>query len=229
MQNLKPLILANTLHGFDIHAEDGAIGYIDDIYFNDQSWEIYRIVVDLGRWLPDRKVLLMPETLGQVDWRKKNIEVRMTKEQIHKSPDFDTALPVARQIEKQQNSLFMENNFFPEVLFGMHQYVEPSPGNEQNKDDPHLRSTMILKECSLVSQSHKNLGTLHDFLIDTEAWNIRFLLMKTNDSRFLLAKTDIVQSIEVSDRTITVNHSDDEKNEWQEYDPHYMVLLETVC
>ena len=115
-------------------------------------------------------------------------EVQMTKEQIHKSPDFDTVLPVALHIERRKNLLSMENNFFPEILFGMHQYAEPSPDDKQNKDDPHLRSTKILKECFLISQHNGNIGTLRDFLIDTELWNIRFLLMKTNDSRPAIAR-----------------------------------------
>jgi hypothetical protein len=225
MATIRPLIMANSLHGFTIHAADGALGRIEDFYFNDQTWKIYHVVADLGNWLSDRKVLLLPELLGHADWRKKFIEARTTRELIRNSPDSDTILPVGLQIEKQKNFLIMQEPFIPEALWGMHQYVEPSPFGER-KEDPHLRSTRILKGCAIESDDHKSVGTILDFLIDTETWEIRFILLKADDSRVFLAQPGIVQSIDVANRIITITHPDDERKDWQEYDPHYMALLE---
>jgi hypothetical protein len=225
MATIRPLIMANSLHGFEIHASDGALGRIEDFYFNDQTWKIYHMVVDLGNWLSGRKVLLLPELLGHADWRKKFIEARTTKELIRKSPDSDTVLPVGLQIERQKNQLLMQEPFIPEAMWGMHQYIESSPFAGQN-DDSHLRSTRILKGCAIESDDHKSVGSVLDFLVDTESWEIRFILLKADDSRIFLAHPGIVQSIDVSNRIITVAHPDDERRDWQEYDPHYMALLE---
>jgi hypothetical protein len=224
MQSIRPLILANSLHGFSIQASDGALGRIEDFYFNDQTWKIYYTVVDLGHWLPGRKVLLLPHLLGHADWRKKFIEARTTKEQIRNSPDFETKLPVGMQLERLKDQYIIQHDiFFPEAWWGMHQYVS-SP----SEDDPHLRSTMILKGCTVDSDDHTSVGSVLDFLIDTENWEIRFLLLKANDSRIFLTQPGIVQSINVANRIITVIHPDDEKKGWQEYDPNHMALLETV-
>jgi hypothetical protein len=225
MQNIRPLIMANSLRGFGIHAADGALGHIDDFYFNDQTWKIYHTVVDIGHWLPGRKVLLLPDLLGHADWRKKFIEARTTKEQIRNSPDSDTTLPVGLQIERMKEQFIMQEPFIPEALWGMHQSVAP-PSSTEWKEDPHLRSTWILKGCAVESDDHKSVGSILDFLIDTEAWEIRFLLLKSEDSRIFLVQPGIVQSIDVANRAITVMHPDDEKKEWQEYDPHHMALLE---
>lgn len=224
MRNMKPLILANSLRGFEIHAVDGASGRIDDFYFSDKTWNIIHVVVDFGNWLTGRKVLLVPEVLGHADWRKKHIEAHITKKQVGENPDSDTILPVGLQIDKQINRSIMDTSI-PETYLGMHQYVEV-PAGVKEKVDPNLRSTRILKNCVIVSEDRRSIGILQDFLIDTETWEVRFLLIKTDDDRIFLAETRIVKSIDVSNRTIMVINPDEEKREWQEYDPHYMALLE---
>ena len=227
MKSIRPLILANSLRGFTIHAKDGPLGRIEDFFFNDQTWKIFRVAVDLGHWLPGRKVLLLPHLLGHADWRKKFIDARTTTEQIRNSPDMESALPVGLQIERDMTRFIMQQDtFVPEAWLGMHQYVEPH--SPEQRDDPHLRSTMILKGCAVESDGHKSVGSVLDFLIDTENWDIRFLLLKTGDSRVFLTQVGIVQSIDVANRKITILHPDDGIQDWQEYDPHYMALLETI-
>jgi uncharacterized protein YrrD len=46
------------LRGFAIHANDGEIGSLRDVYFDDQSTLIRYFVVDTGTWLRGRRVLL---------------------------------------------------------------------------------------------------------------------------------------------------------------------------
>ena len=52
--------------------------------------------------------------------------------------------------------------------------------------------------------------------------------MKTMDSRVFLLNPESVISIDVENRKIMIRHPDDVQAEWQEYDPHYMAVLETV-
>src|SRR5664279_4420981 len=108
MHSVKSLIMANSLHGFSIHALDGSLGHIEDFFFNDQAWSIRNVVVDLGTWLPGRKVLLLPDLLGHADWLKKFIETNSTKAAIENSPDWDTSLPVGLQSERQKYQFIMQ-------------------------------------------------------------------------------------------------------------------------
>jgi hypothetical protein len=228
MRNIRSLVLANSLHGFHIHAKDGPLGRIDDFYFNDESWKINHVVVDLGIWLPGKKVLLSPDILGNADWRKKFIEARTNKENIRTSPDADTILPVALQREREIVRTIAEDPFWPEASAGMHQYIPAYIGGDKTVDDPHVRSTRILKDSSIIDENLAYLGSVTDFLVDTETWQIRFMFLKTMDSRVFLVHPESVRSINVENRKITIRHPEDEKAEWQEYDPHYMAVLETV-
>ena len=224
MRNIKPLVLANSLHGFHVHAKDGPLGRIDDFYFNDESWKVDHVVVDLGSWLSDRKVLLSPDILGNADWRKKFLEAHTSKELIRTSPDADTVLPVALQAEREIVRSIAEDPFLPEASLGMHQYIPVRPEGEKPTDDPHLRSTRILKDISIIDENRAFQGSVTDFLVDTDT----FIFMKTMDSRVFLLNPESVISIDVENRKIMIRHPDDVQAEWQEYDPHYMAVLETA-
>ena len=93
MNNIRPLVFANSLHGFHVHATDGPVGKIDDFYFSDESWKIRHAVVDLGSWLPGRRVLLSPDILGHADWRKKFIEAQAGKMSIQANLKAETVPP----------------------------------------------------------------------------------------------------------------------------------------
>jgi len=48
------------LKGFEIQAADGEIGKVDDLFFDERSWRVRYLVVDVGNWLFGRQVLNAP-------------------------------------------------------------------------------------------------------------------------------------------------------------------------
>lgn len=76
------------LQGDSILAADGELGSVDDLYFDDEDWDIRYLVVNARRWIPGRKVLVspiaidrdQPLTLGG------DIHVELTREQISRCP-----------------------------------------------------------------------------------------------------------------------------------------------
>ena len=62
-------MLRNTsaIEGYAIVASDGQIGTVSDFLFDDASWLVRWLVVDTGKWLTGRKVLLPPSVLGHLD------------------------------------------------------------------------------------------------------------------------------------------------------------------
>ncbi len=55
---------ASAINGYAIAASDGRIGTVSDFLFDDASWLVRWLVVDTGKWLSGRKVLLPPSVLG---------------------------------------------------------------------------------------------------------------------------------------------------------------------
>ena len=83
-----------------IHATDGEIGHVRDVYFDDHTWHVRYLVVDTGGWLSGRSVLLAPRVFQPADLNAKLLPTHLTREQIQHSPDIDTDKPVSRQHEE---------------------------------------------------------------------------------------------------------------------------------
>ena len=93
------LLNASAIKGYAIEASDGRLGTVSDFLFHDASWLVRWLVVDTGKWLSGRKVLLPVSALGHLDQGKEEFSVRLTMQQIKDSPDIDADRPVSRQME----------------------------------------------------------------------------------------------------------------------------------
>src|SRR5438552_16940281 len=87
------------LQQFTIGATDGIMGEIKDVYFDDERWAIRYLVVDTGKWLPGRKVLISPFSVRMIEWARGRADVGLTRQQVVDSPNIDTDKPVSRQME----------------------------------------------------------------------------------------------------------------------------------
>jgi uncharacterized protein YrrD len=203
---MKALLFANQLHGFKALSTDGAIGHVDEFYFDDQSWRIRYCVVDIGSWISDRKVLISPAAISGLDWHDKGVIIKATKDQIQKSPAASAELPVARVLEAQIHRHYGWDFFWPELFATPEAYTaqEGSSGEEPKEHDPHLRSTKVLTGISLVTDAGADIGNVHDFLIDAESWTILYTEVNQAKPGRLLLSTSLVQNIDVSTRKIQV-------------------------
>src|ERR1700730_4195433 len=87
------------LIGLSIHASDGELGKVQDVYFDDYRWTARYLVVDAGTWLEERRVLISPISVENIDWDRRSIPVRLTRQQVSASPHIDTDKPISRQHE----------------------------------------------------------------------------------------------------------------------------------
>jgi sporulation protein YlmC with PRC-barrel domain len=75
------------LQGDAIHAEDGEVGSVDDLYFDDEGWDVRYLVVNTRRWIPGRKYLVSPIAIDRArPLEAGDIRVELTREQISRCP-----------------------------------------------------------------------------------------------------------------------------------------------
>ncbi len=195
----------NDLYGFSVLAGDGPIGKVRDCYFDDVTWTVRFIVVETGPGLGGRKVLISPLGIHGVDWAGQTLAASMTLAQVKASPDVDTRKPVSRQHEVEQFAYYGYPYYWGDAqLWGggprpgtsLRGYASSGLPNEPRAtasfvdaqlklhqdrgDDPHLRS------CSAVEKYHLHaidgdIGHVESFLVDDEAWAIRYLVVNTSD------------------------------------------------
>jgi uncharacterized protein YrrD len=99
LKGARMLHSAHSLVGAKIHALDGDMGHIEDLYFDDTDWMIRYIIVRTGSWFSGKDILLSPASVSQVKWDEDAVYMDLTQKQIKDSPDLTSALPVTREQE----------------------------------------------------------------------------------------------------------------------------------
>jgi hypothetical protein len=82
---------AQKIIGYKIEADAELVGDVEDFVLDDQSWAIRQLVVDVGSWRSNRKVLISPEAIERISWNESKVIVKLTNEAVLGSPDFDPA------------------------------------------------------------------------------------------------------------------------------------------
>jgi PRC-barrel domain len=193
-------------------ATDGEIGCVRNFLFDDQSWTIRYLVVDVGSWLARRDVLISVTAIDKPDWEDKKFRVQLTRVQVRHSPDVDSKKPVSRQQEMAMKAYYGWPAWW-KVIEGVFDWQYPIPslpaGREfpvRTNDDPHLRSTEDVA-CYEIWTEDGKIGHVETFIVDEPSWHIGYLDVKTGDwlnSRSILVPTSLVKSVSWADKRMTL-------------------------
>lgn len=85
--------------GYHIHERDDEIGKVEDFILDDHDWTVRYLVIDTGRWLPGKKVLVSPAWIDQIDWAQGAIMVNLDSELIQTAPEYDASTIIGRDYE----------------------------------------------------------------------------------------------------------------------------------
>jgi len=85
--------------GYSIEASDGNVGHVDDFIVDDETWIIRYLVVDAGRWLNGRLVLVAPTWVTHVDWGTRKVAMGIPRQAIAEGPQYDPHQPINREYE----------------------------------------------------------------------------------------------------------------------------------
>lgn len=191
-------MLRNTkqMEGRALRARDGVIGEVKDFYFDDHHWHVRYLVVETGAWLKKRKVLISPDAIGAMDWGLQVFPVDLTMDQVRNSPSIDTDKPVSRQHEETLRqyygwppywgAVFAEGGIATPTLTPTPAANTSEPGLTDGdaplrpKGNPYLRSAKDTTNYHIAASDGK-IGHLEDFLIDDDAWRIRYLVIDTRN------------------------------------------------
>lgn len=200
----------SELVGYSVHSTDGEVGNVKNFFFDDITWEIRYLVVDVGSWLERRDVVLAISTVEQPNRKKKSFNVRLTKEQVQNSPDVDTEKPVSRQQE-----IAMEE-YFGKLAAWVHHNLDwgaPIPTGRKypvhTKEDPHLRSVRDLFGYE-IRGTDGEIGRLEGFIMDDASWHIGYLDIKAGEwllDRSVLIPTRWIESVSWDNCCVNLHHS----------------------
>jgi len=70
---------ASATNKYAVEATDGPIGIVSDFLFDDLHWKVRWLVVDTGKWLTGRKVIVPTHVLSHPDPARQSISVKLTQ------------------------------------------------------------------------------------------------------------------------------------------------------
>jgi hypothetical protein len=220
----------NSLKGYQLGAHDGGIGACSDFLFDDESWIVRYLLADTRKWLPGRKVLVSPISIGKVDVIGRTVDVDLSKEQIKNSPPLEMAAPVSRKYEMFFNKHFGWSDYWDgSGLWGDDTY----PGSlkltkemreiEQSADRrSNIRSTNEVAGYRIHAQDD-DIGHIEDFLVEEETWIIRYLVIDTSNwipgSKRVIVDPNWVDQVRWDDRSVYLRMTKEQIENSPEYDP----------
>ena len=176
-----------TLRGYRLHAVDGTIGEVKECFFDDHHWAVRYLVADTGTWLTGRAVLISPHAIMGVDPDTRTIHVKLTKKQIEDSPALDADVPVTRQFEQAYYGHYGWPVYWGgPFMWGPFPDLERDPSKwgvsegGSSVPDQHLLSTHDVTGYH-IQASDGEVGHVDDFIVDDEAWALRYLVVNTSN------------------------------------------------
>lgn len=85
--------------GFKISSRNGDMGYMQDFIVNDEDWSIKFLVINTKRNFSGKKILVSPEAIDWISWRRKHVSVDMEKEKLAGCPHFDMSFPLNPELQ----------------------------------------------------------------------------------------------------------------------------------
>ncbi|MEJ2208185.1 MAG: PRC-barrel domain-containing protein [Anaerolineae bacterium] len=171
------------LYGYRVRASDGEAGSVEDFYFDDDDWRVRHVIVDLGSWLHERRVVVSSGAVSRPDWETKLLFADLTKEELQNSPAAAEIVPVSRQGDRMLQAEYAttipgmekEDRLVPASLPETPQGRIRVDGHQL---DPHLRSSKEVLGYRIQSRDGQ-VGSVEDLIVDDELWAIRYVVVET--------------------------------------------------
>lgn len=236
----------NDLRGFKIIATDGEIGDVEQFYFDDERWALRYIVVNTGRWLSGRQVLISPYSVVRVDRENSKLHVDLTRIEVEKSPEIDIRKPVSRRMEAAYSDHYGYPYYWDSpFLWGTEEYPASLPQQllpmESSVADPsmsvvteparitlgdvHLRSTEQVSSYRIAATDGQ-IGYVEDFIAEDSSWVIRYLKIDTRiwlPGKKVLVSPQWISLIDWAQGKVHVNLSREGVRQSPEYDKSKLI------
>ncbi len=186
---------ASAIAGYTIKTSDGQTGTVNDLIVEDSEWTVHWLSAGTAGWLTGGQVLIPVSALGRPDPDAQEVPVNLTMRQIERSPEIDPAQPLAREVEDKIFAYYRQMSG-PGRLAGEPWGSAPIPRvlgalppgllGPQGLGPPVLAGLAGAGLHGLASMigngiaaTDGDIGHVAEFLIDTLAWEVRFIAVNT--------------------------------------------------
>jgi len=165
------LLLSPRLSG-PVMATDGAVGRLDDVYYDDEEWSLQHLVIKLRRPVGTNRVLVSPDRWIDSSSGKEETTIALSRTEVSAAPDRDQEMPVSRR--RTLGLTFL----WPDVTgVGTTVPLGSVFSSDLQAPRPHLRSFRTTRRY-LLATSRGVLGRLEDFVLDEGRRRVSCILVR---------------------------------------------------
>lgn len=214
--------LVKDLQGDTIVAADGEIGSLSDAYFDDERWTLRYFVVDTGRWLPGRKVLIAPQSVAQAEGDVLRLE--LSRGAVEGAPGIDADPPVSTLLRQAHEARYAHPYAGPFLwaapmvpaaappLATSKAERERAAQARQRAERSHLRASSEVVGYRIQARDGE-IGHVEDFVVDDETWAIADIVIDTRNwlpGKKVLVPPSAISGIDWERGTVSVRLNRDE-------------------
>lgn len=156
----------SELAGYRVHALDGNLGRVADIYFDDVEWRVRYLAVTGRRKAQPRKFLLTPEVISHIDRESGLLSVNLRTAAVHDSPAVLGGL-LTRQEEVNLRAYYGWPDYWSALG------LAPEEGPAPAFDNPRLHSLAEVQGYRVLTVgSAEDIGPLTELIINDRTWKI---------------------------------------------------------
>lgn len=229
------LTRARKVKGYTLNAIDGEVGSVKEFFFDDKYWTVRYLVAETGGWLTGRRVLISPYFLTNVNHSSELIDVNLTRNEIENSPPWDSDRPVSRQYEESYYGYYGAPMYWVgPYTWGAYPFFTRDREKWRTIEtsdkswDPNLRSTKDVTNYN-IQATDDEIGHVDDFIIDEEAWTIRYIVVDTKNwlpGKKVLVSPEWIDRISWNDSKVFVDLSREIIKKAPEYDEDDVITRE---
>lgn len=222
------------LLGMSIQLQDGKLGELHDLFFDDVRWVVRYLVAHAGESLGGRHLVISVDAVRAPDWQNHVLPVACTREQVEKSPDIDLNQPVStEQLDRlhqyygwpaywSENTLVTSPVGLYPIAMPTHEMVDQLETDvDVQAGSAHFRSIEEVTGYYIQARDGE-IGHVAGFLLDDETWSIRYLLVATRNwlpGRTVPLSPLWIHRISWAQKEVVVDLTRDEIRTSPEYDP----------
>ena len=163
--------------GYHIQAADGSIGHVDDFLVDPESWTIRYLIVDSSNWIGGRHVLIAPSWVSAIRSKTSQVEVRMTRDAIARSPEYDRNRDVQRSYEDRLHAHYVQPPYWEG---GRTPAADADPDRHvarlQQFDDLQVADgDTDVRNWTVVAADDVTVGQVEHLLVDRTAMKVKYL------------------------------------------------------
>lgn len=199
-----------------VYGNDGRLGTVKELYFDDYNWTVRYLVMRTGGWLMGRDVPIAPVAIADMDDANASMRINLQRKQIEQSPSIGRPEAIPRQSEEAYYKHYQWQPYWqpdtpewgnPIVFLDDATMIINKPLLPESSEQSSIRSSAEITGYGIYAMNSE-IGHLDDLVINDEDWRIQYIQVDARNwlpGKKVLVPTGRIRQIDWASRSVSVS------------------------